>query len=170
MLNMTHRKVVLLGAALMFLIALNFQIWQKEKIVANGTTMLLQLAPNDPRSLLQGDYMTLRYQMARRVAEVAGLLAVQDGSVVVTLDSHGVARFVRIHQNQTLADGEYLLKFRKRGEVVRLASDAFFFEEGLDGVFRAARFGELKVDKKGTAVLVGVRDQHYQALGHQRKI
>jgi uncharacterized membrane-anchored protein len=48
---------------------------------------------------------------------------------------------------------------------VRLASDAYFFEEGRWNNYAGARFGELRVSKAGDAVLTGLRDQEGNRLG-----
>jgi len=58
-----------------------------------------------------------------------------------------------------------LLRFRKRGKSVRLASDAFFFEEGQWETYRGARFGEIRVDDAGSAVLIGLRDSDGVRMG-----
>jgi len=39
----------------------NYDIWQKQQVVENGQQILLKLRPVDPRSLMQGDFMRLRY-------------------------------------------------------------------------------------------------------------
>ena len=118
--------VVILGVV-------NMQILGKERIIADGTVMLLHLAPRDPRSLMQGDYMALRYSMAGRVAPVADDAGISDGHALVQLDDRQVARFVRLYDGEELQADEHLLQFRKRGDTVRLASDAYFFEEGRVG-------------------------------------
>ena len=48
---------------------------------------------------------------------------------------------------------------------MRLASDAYFFEEGQLAVYDRARFGELGVADDGEAVLTGLRDQQRERLG-----
>ena len=151
------RLPIIAATTLIILAFVNFEIVGKERILREGTTVLLELAPVDPRSLLQGDYMALRYAMADEVARVAAEKGVRDGRVVIELDENGVARFVRIHEGERLADGQHLLQFRKRGESVRLASDAWFFQEGTADTYRGARFGELRVSDEGEAVLVAVR-------------
>lgn len=151
-------RLAVIGAMTVVILAfVNVEIAGKERIVRDGTQVLLELAPVDPRSLLQGDYMALRYAMSREVAQAAAEKGVQDGRVVIELDETGVARFVRIHEGGKLGDRQHLLQFRKRGESVRLASDAWFFEEGTAAEYRGARFGELRVAEDGAAVLVGVR-------------
>src|SRR5205807_976804 len=37
---------------------------EKERLLAEGAPILLELRPRDPRSLMQGDYMELRYALA----------------------------------------------------------------------------------------------------------
>src|SRR3546814_7520410 len=44
--------------------AVNLQVLQKQRVLDDGRTVLLALRPVDPRSLIQGDYMVLRYAEA----------------------------------------------------------------------------------------------------------
>lgn len=151
------RFPVIAATTVLTLAFVNFEIAGKERILEQGTPVLLELAPIDPRSLLQGDYMALRYAMADEVARAAAAQGMSDGRVVIELDDEGVARFIRLYEGGPLAERQHLLQFRKRGESVRLASDAWFFEEGTAEAFRDARFGELRVSQDGEAVLVAVR-------------
>lgn len=151
-------RFLTIAATTLFTLAfVNYEITGKERILREGTPVLLELAPIDPRSLLQGDYMALRYAMADEVARAAGARGMSDGRIVIELDDEGVARFIRLYEGGPLAERQQLLQFRKRGESVRLASDAWFFEEGTAEAYRGARFGELRVSKDGEAVLVAVR-------------
>lgn len=159
------RNIVLAVTVIVILGVINFEIMKKEAIVANGATVLLRIAPRDPRSLLQGDYMALRYSIARRVATDAKEANITDGLVVTELAETGEASFVAIYDGRPLTDTQQLLKFRRRGESVRLASDAFFFEEGQWETYQRARFGELRVSGGGEAVLVGLRNDEYERLG-----
>lgn len=162
------RRLVLWGVLALILAAANFLIYGKEAVLAEGEVMLLELQPRDPRSLLQGDYMSLRYQMGREL-EASVSAATADGHAVVQLDDKRVAHFVRLHDGTApLAAEERLLRFRKRGGVVRIAGDAFFFQEGQAQMYQPARYGELRVDLGGEAVLVGLRDGELKALAPGR--
>ena len=46
---------VALAGLLLVLAAVNYSIYGKEEIVRSGETVYLELAPVDPRSLMQGD-------------------------------------------------------------------------------------------------------------------
>ena len=155
---MTRRTLLLFGGLVLTLGAANLAVLDKERLLARGSTVLVELAPVDPRSLIQGDYMRLDYAIGRSGEVRNGLGSRRTGRMVVRLDDRGVARFVRRYAGETLASGELLLQYRVRSNRVRIGSDAFFFEEGTAARYADARYGELRVDKDGKSVLVGLRD------------
>lgn len=158
------RRFLLWAGLVLVLASVNLMIVSKERTLAGGETLFLELAPRDPRSLLQGDYMTLRYRIASDALAALPEPSLS-GHLVVRPDAQGVARFVRIHDGATpLEPGEHLLQFRQRGRVVRLASDAFFFQEGQGKHYARARFGELRVNAAGEAILVALRDETLRRL------
>ncbi|RKH42894.1 GDYXXLXY domain-containing protein [Corallococcus sicarius] len=159
------RGAVIFGGLALVLIAMVALVVQKEAVLARGQTVLLQLAPVDPRSLIQGDYMVLDYAISQSWRE--GHEAPQeDGNVVVHLDEHGVGTFVRYEKSGTaLAPGEVRVRFRVRNSRMRLGAESFFFQEGHAERYEQARYGELRVMDNGTSVLVGLRDEKYQPLG-----
>ena len=54
-----NRKAIALIAGLAVLALVNLGIYQREQLLTRGQIVLLDLAPVDPRSLMQGDYMRL---------------------------------------------------------------------------------------------------------------
>ena len=163
---MRGARELLVAAGLVVVLAVpNALVVQKERLLASGTPMLLELAPVDPRSLIQGDYMTLDYAMARQIADSQQRWP-RSGQLVVALDGHGVARFVRRHASGTpLRPGEQLLTYRRRRGRVRVGTDAFHFQEGHASRYQSARYGEVRVSPTGTSVLVGLRDSSRSVLG-----
>ncbi|MCI5223927.1 MAG: hypothetical protein D3924_14960 [Candidatus Electrothrix sp. AR4] len=157
------KKFVLWGTALLVFAASNVMIIRKEHTLVDGRTMLLRLAPRDPRSLMQGDYMTLRYALAREIPETQ----LEDkGCIVVYLNEHQVAEFIRIHRDEKLGSGEHLLFYRNRGGL-RLGAESFFFQEGNADLYAGAWYGELKVDESGASVLIGLRGEDFSPLGRK---
>jgi uncharacterized membrane-anchored protein len=154
------RNALLFGGLALVLATVNISIVRKETLLANGAVVLVELAPVDPRSLIQGDYMRLEYDLASN-AEVSWP---RDGRMVVRLDERGVARFVRRDDGSPLAAGERLLQYRRRARRIRVGSDAFFFQEGHAARYANAKYGELRVDRSGGSVLVGLRDTTLQRL------
>ncbi|RJS25768.1 hypothetical protein DRW03_04620 [Corallococcus sp. H22C18031201] len=149
---------LVLGSALVL-------VAQKEAVVARGQPVLLRLAPVDPRSLMQGDYMQLNYAIsADQGWDNEG--RPRDGNLVLRLDSDGVGQFVRFDSPDVpLAPGEFRLRYRIRDHRVRLGAEAFFFQEGHADRYEHAQYGELRVADSGTSVLVGLRDENRKPLG-----
>ncbi len=108
--------------------------------------------------------MALRYALAGEVGRAANTAEISDGHAVIELNDQQVARFIRLYDDEALKPGEHLLRFRKRGETVRLASDAYFFEEDQSETFQSARYGDLRVDDSGHIVLTGLRDDDFERL------
>jgi uncharacterized membrane-anchored protein len=150
------RKAVVVIAAVLILGVVNWTIASREAMLATGRVVLLELAPVDPRSLMQGDYMALNYRMAnlafgsRRGAHAA------DGYLVVEADADGVAAFRRFDDGAPLAPGEMRLRYRWR-EGPKFATNAFFFEEGTASRYAGARYGEFRVSDDGDMILTGLR-------------
>ena len=159
-----RKGLLWLGLALILLVV-NGLIVHKETILTNGTLLLLDMAPRDPRSLMQGDYMALRYRIAAAIESVIQSRADRDGEAVITLDQDHVAHFVRIHsESETLATGEMLLHYRLRGGRVHVATDAFYFQEGHAHFYSVARYGRFRVSNSGEAVLTGLCDEKFIRL------
>src|SRR3546814_5177827 len=116
--------------------AVNLQVLQKQRVLDDGRTVLLALRPVDPRSLIQGDYMVLRYAEAL-VPQVDAAPAV-DGRIVIALDDDGVATFRRFEDDRGLAPDEQFLRYRHRAPFgldegaaeVAIGAASFLFQDG----------------------------------------
>jgi uncharacterized membrane-anchored protein len=164
-------------AFLSFIVVLalvNWTIYQKELHVKNGTIVYLKLAPVDPRSLMQGDYMALEFDIARKIYHTLPKkenrdmwkqnVDAKDGQVVVHLDSRNVASFVRLYEGKALKENELLLDYHVRNGAVKFASNAFFFEEGSAKKYEKAKYGEFRVNEKGELLLVAMADRNIKIL------
>lgn len=157
------RTAVILGGLAFALLVPTALVVQKEHVLRSGTPVLLELAPVDPRSLMQGDYMVLDYAISR---ERDKNTTAADGNMVLRLDANGVGTFVRFDTPDTpLAPDELKLRYRLRKERYRLGAESFFFQEGHADRYENARYGELRVADSGASVLVGLRDAERQPLG-----
>ncbi len=154
-------KTTLVGLALV-LCAVNGLVAQKEWVLVRGREVVLELAPRDPRSLMQGDYMELNYAVARALARHD---LPRRGRAVVHLDPDGLAQLVRVDDGSPLGPQEQLLGFKRRDWRVLLGAESYFFQEGQAEVFARARFARLRVSRSGQSVLVGLLDEHRQPLG-----
>ena len=139
--------IALLGLALV-LVVMTRNIVKYENHLTTGDTVLLALAPVDPRGFMQGDYMTLSYALERDVfaalnKDPGSYPINEQGYVIVALDQHNVGQFKRLAANQprNLASNEMALHYRIRNGVMQLATNAFFFQEGHGEAFRQQNMG-----------------------------
>ncbi|ATB27890.1 GDYXXLXY domain-containing protein [Melittangium boletus] len=159
------RTPIIFGGLALVLVAVGTLVVQKEHVLARGTPLLLELAPVDPRSLMQGDYMVLDYAVSREARPNEGTEPEQ-GRLVLRRDESDVGHFVRVEAPGTvLAPGEMWLNYKVRQGRVRLGAESFFFQEGHADHYAKAKYGELRVAEDGSSVLVGLRDAERQPLG-----
>ncbi|CUJ96987.1 Uncharacterized membrane-anchored protein [Achromobacter sp. 2789STDY5608615] len=170
------RTLAILGGLVLVLGVANGGIWQREKLLANGKVVILELAPVDPRSLMQGDYMALNFAAGREVTRMRlggerqgaddSIMGYEpDGYVLLTADARGVSQPVRIQPDaRPHADNEVPLRYRVRDNGVRIVTNAYFFPEGQASRYEVAKFGELRVAENGEALLVRMLGEDLQPL------
>ncbi|WP_054504334.1 GDYXXLXY domain-containing protein, partial [Achromobacter dolens] len=170
------RTLAILGGLALVLVVANGSIWQREKLLASGKVVILELAPVDPRSLMQGDYMALNFAAGREVTRLrlggerrdtgdSVMGGASDGYVMLTGDSRGVYQPVRIQTDaRPHGDGEVPLRYRVRDNQVRIVTNAYFFPEGQAKRYEVAKFGELRVAENGEALLVRMLGEDLQPL------
>lgn len=124
------------------LVGAGWIIWSNERILADGRVVLLELAPIDPRSLMQGDFMSLNYALGNELRRKS---AREDGYAVVRLDSRGVATLLRVQSeplkplqalpNQSDTElpviDEIAIRYRIRNHRPMVATNAFFFRKAM---------------------------------------
>jgi len=170
---MMHKKIALFS--LLFILGVvNWSIYKKEQHIKNGAVVYLELAPVDPRSLMQGDYMALRFDMAVKIYESLPKTEnyqgwqrnakAEDGSVVVSLDKRRVGIFSHLFTGKMLKENELLLHYRIRNGAVKFASNAFFFEEGSAQKYEKAKYGQFRVNEKGELLLVGMANKKVKLI------
>lgn len=164
---MSKLKLFIISAnMLLVLLFFGFNIVKNEKVLSEGETVLLELRPVDPRSLMQGDYMTLHFEVCNHIY---GLEAESNKFCVVRLDDDRVAHFVSLTNDAAVAlrEDELLLRYSLEknswgGKFYTIGSDSYFFQEGTANKYATAKYGMLKVVTKGEMIgscsLVGLCD------------
>ena len=173
------RRLYILAVLVLFFGGYALAAQRMEAVRAEGKTILLALAPVDPRAPLMGDYMALRYVVnndirkalnaQRNTQKTAGNGKVDasreqknnaEGFAVLRITNDPVpqaATFVRLHDGSPLQADEFLLAYRLRGYEVTSAAPAFYFQEGTAQQYVGAKFGVFKLAADGKTLLVGLR-------------
>ena len=160
------RSAVALAACVVVLGLINWTIVKRERHLDTGRVVYLELAPVDPRSLMQGDYMALRFRIADDAKKGSGsnFPADSNGRIVATIGSDGVAKYARLDDGRPLAADEIRLRYRLRAGDMKFATNAWFFEEGTAERYEPARYGEFRVDPDGELLLTRMRGKDLQPL------
>jgi uncharacterized membrane-anchored protein len=169
---MKKRTWIIFGWVLVVLALVNFSIYQKEEQIQNGITVCLALAPVDPRSLMQGDYMALRFAMddairkelKKELTPDQYRLPNSEGRVLIRREENCTATFVSLFVGQKMHEKEIILRYRIRNDRVKFSTDAFFFQEGTADRYETARYGVFKVSSGGKPLLVELKDTHLNTL------
>ena len=162
------RMKLTLALGLVVLVFLNFKIYRKELFIESAEEVYFELAPVDPRSLMQGDYMRLNYRIMENLRKEferirsAGEIEIPDaGKIVVRLDERRVAFFKSLSDGSPLAEDERLLHYSRSSRWrVHIVSESFLFEEGQGEAYEKARYGVFKLGKDGRTILRALADEN----------
>jgi len=145
--------------------------------------------PADPRSLLQGDYMALNYQLyfgglapsddsspARSSAEMTAEYFKNQPQVLAYVQLDGQRRVIKTGFDEKIlaaypaSSAKLILKNPSNSfESLYPAAASFLFAEGLEPCYRNARFAELKVQANGQPLLAGLADENLKALNCEQR-
>lgn len=160
-----HFEFVLQGVRKWFPIVL-FQvlillvlIFQKEAVLRNGTDIVLKVEPVDPRSLLQGDYVQLSYN----ISQVESFDLPNKVYVLVEEDQKGIYQIKEIYdtieeaKDEKTGNNQAILTGKVNGDTIHYGIENFFIEEGTGAeVEQNAKFATITVGSNGDAILKSV--------------
>lgn len=159
------RILILFGTVVVFLYIVNTGIMSAENNIKNGTVTYFELAPVDPRSLIQGDYMTLRYAIENDARELDSY-SHDRGQLVLSLDENSVAHFERrFFEGDSLAENEIPVNFYARNSwSFRVGVDSFFFQEGQAEAYSVTRYAEVRILEDGSVMLINLADENLETI------
>lgn len=158
-----YKWIVILINLILLLLYFNYSVTEKETLLKNGRLVLLELAPKDPRSLMQGDYMALRYKMPDHNF---GIDKNKRGYCVVTIDSNDVATITRFQQNiSPLNANEHIIKYHSPNLWdINIGAESYFFQEGEAEKYEKAKYGAIKIDAEGNSLLIGLYNEKLKSI------
>ncbi len=157
-----YNKYILLLNLVLIVVLFNNSVWEKEKTLKTGTLVLIPLAPVDPRSLMQGDYMNLNYNLG----QVPNYHLPKRGYCIITIGNRQIAQVARYQKKLVpLAKNEIPIKyFTGKYSTIRLGAESYFFREGTADRYTNAKYGGLVIDKEGNSILRGLYDDKRQLI------
>ncbi|MDW5417087.1 GDYXXLXY domain-containing protein [Iodobacter sp. CM08] len=160
----SKQKIGIALSAISVLLVANIGIWQKESLITHGQPLFVELAPSDPRSLMQGDFMRLNFLIPFDTPAVGDLSNASRPFIIMKKDVRNIATAQRIDHGEPLVAGEFKVELSPKNGRWVLVSDAWFFKEGEAPRWAAARYGEFRVNPDGKALLVGLKGDGLKPL------
>ena len=160
--------------------AVNYKVQQFEDVLATGKPVVLKIAPADPRSLMQGDYMVLNYailsdlqqsQFSSESNETTGIDELSPSGkkayILVHLDKNHVATLCEA-QSEIPTDFKHCtpnvyLPIRYKGWLPELPSQDYFFAEGKGEYYAQSEYAEYRF-KDGILLLARLLDKDFKGL------
>ena len=139
-----------------------------EQLLASGKVVFLALAPVDPRSLMQGDYMQLHYALDDDINAPNRSDEPPPAYAYLTLNDQHQATALTLGSDVNAAPAGTvavrLRPFASRWNGRSLSATEFFFQEGQAAQFEQARWAEIVVRADGVNLLKGLRNAEMAPL------
>ncbi|MND44422.1 hypothetical protein D3C80_352570 [compost metagenome] len=163
-------SLILAIATTLFFVGL---IVKNEWHLDHSKSIFIELKPVDPRSILQGDYMALAYELNLQTPkplaenEILNQRIFNRPSIPAKLILDSQNRVVRtvLDINNSFAGQRLVLKNpENRFQALYPASRSFLFAEGLAQCYEKAKYAEFKINQEGEAILFDLRGEQLQPL------
>ncbi len=174
----TRQGALAAAVAALTLASFQYAVFDKERLLASGEEILLPLAPLDPRSLMQGDYMRLDYAIDRELRYWRDPDAMDNGGLPapraprfalldreILPNGRQAGRFAGLDTGNNHKREQLALALRPDGYApeARLP-DSFLFQEGLAPLYEKARYAILRCAPSGSCLLTGLADEDGNTL------
>ncbi len=119
----------------------------KEESYRKQEAFYLKLAPIDPRSLMQGDYMTLNYEITQKARRKLKDKHTKKGYIIVSLDENKLAHFKNVvykkPKNHKKDKNTLFIAFKYNGFSMSINADTFLFQEGKAKAYESAKYSKV---------------------------
>lgn len=147
-----------------------------EQHLKKSEAIYIKLQPVDPRSLIQGDYMQLNYELylpelANAEADFEVIQGKAHVLAYVELDAMRRVKATTFEPQQNHQLQKLILKNpHNHSSALYPSTQSFLFAEGLGECYEKAQYAEFKVNREGKAILAGLKGEDLKDLGcEQRK-
>ena len=184
--NKMKKILIVVNIVLLFVIT-GFFAQKEESYKKLDSYFYLERRPVDPRSLLQGDYMTLNYDILDQTTEFIyqnksydyyeeerkeetkeqkekrELAEAKKAYIAIRLDGNKVAKFVKLTKEKTDEKDLLFVAYKSDGYNVDINANSYLFQEGTWDKYENARYAKVVlVDNK--LRLIDLRDKDFKEI------
>lgn len=128
------KKIFVVLNLLLLMIVFGYSVIKEEKNLKKAT-FYIKTVPVDPRSLIQGDYMVLNYDIAESARMEIG--NIRKGYIRIKINDLKIAEFIRIDEEYLPpSNNEISIQFQKNGSNIDIGVNSYLFQEGTGNKFQ----------------------------------
>ena len=180
------KKILLVINIVILFVVTGFSANKEESYKKLDSYFYLELAPVDPRSLLQGDYMTLNYDITDKardfiynnrtyiydgeneneVDEIRELRKLADAKrayIAVRLDKNRVARYVKITKEKTDEKDLLFIAYKTDWFNVDINASSYLFQERTGDKYQNTRYSKVVLVGNNLR-LIDLRDKDFKEI------
>ena len=180
------KKILLIINIVILFVVTGFSANKEESYKKLDSYFYLELTPVDPRSLLQGDYMTLNYDITDKasdfiynnrtyiydgeneneVEEIRELRKLADAKrayIAVRLDENKVAKFVKITKEKTDEKDLLFIAYKTDGFNVDINASSYLFQERTGDKYQNTRYSKVVLVGNNLR-LIDLRDKDFKEI------
>lgn len=141
------------------MIVFGYSVIKEEKNLKKAT-FYIKTVPVDPRSLIQGDYMVLNYDIAESARMEIG--NIRKGYIRIKINDLKIAEFIRIDEEYLPpSNNEISIQFQKNGSNIDIGVNSYLFQEGTGNKFQKSQYAEVIELKNGKLRLKNLLDKNF---------
>lgn len=156
------KKILVVLNFLLLMIAFGYSVIKEEKNLKEKT-FYIKTVPVDPRSLIQGDYMILNYDITESARAEARNL--RKGYIRVRINNLKVAEFIKVNKEYLPSvDNELSIQFHQNDSTMDIGVNSYLFQEGTGNRFQRAQYAEVIELKSGKLRLKYLLDKDFNII------
>lgn len=153
------KKIFVVLNLLLLMIVFGYSVIKEEKNLKKAT-FYIKTVPVDPRSLIQGDYVVLNYDIAESARMEIG--NIRKGYIRIKINDLKIAEFIRIDEEYLPpSNNEISIQFQKNGSNIDIGVNSYLFQEGTGNKFQKAQYAEVIELKNGKLRLKNLLDKDF---------
>lgn len=153
--------------------------WHTQRGLDSAQTVYFEIAPQDPRALLSGDYMQLSYALEEEKNDELAIQVVAQGALRNKSDQEALRQFQEktwtfyvndrgIVQTEQTPQPLRVPVLRPGWNAEARLPHQFYFQEGKAKMYENAAYARMARLGNGSFILTGLTDKNLQLLGEEK--
>ena len=156
------KKLLVLLNLILLIVVFGYSVIKEEDNLKKNT-FYIKTSPVDPRSLIQGDYMVLNYNITDSARIEA--VNIRKGYIRIKINDLKIAEFIRVDKEyMPPSNNEISIQFQKNSSNIDIGVNSYLFQEGTGNKFQKAQYAEVIELKNGKLRLKSLLDKDFKII------